>query len=155
MDNRESDFFCQKDSIFKIPGSFYIDSRFYSDIDFNIDNFQNERKYNNSYYSNFYNSISNMLNNENWENNFLDEIFDDSIDNNQAKLEPFEQNIGEDDNYYGGENPLNSFVLDVPQIGKNNDENFLALPPMLNLSESVINYNNEEEDNVIKKILLI
>ena len=70
---------------------------------------------------------------------------------NQAKLEPFEQNISEDNNNDGDENILDSFMLDAPQIGKNNDENFLDLSLMLNLSESVINYNNEEEDNVIKK----
>ena len=160
MYNRESDTFYRKDSsseCFKIPDSSHNYSHFYSDVeaDFNLDNFANEREYNDNTYCNFLSDNTFLEESRSFislENFVLREISDDSMDNNQVKLEPFEQNIGQNNNNNGGENPLNSFVLDVSQIGKNNDENILDQPLMLNLSESVINNNNnEEEDNGIKK----
>ena len=78
----------------------------------------------------------------------LDENFDNSMDSNQVKSEPFEQNIDESKNNNNNENPLNSFVLDISQTGKNNSENFLDPPIMFNLSESAINYNNNEEEDI-------
>lgn len=104
-----------------------------------------------SYFSERYKKLDSLINNSRFlldnqfkdslEKMFLGEISDDSIDNNQFRLEPFEQNMSENNNYNDGENPMNSFMRDAPQFGKNNDENPL----------SPINYNKEEEDNVIKK----
>ena len=174
MYNRESESHHQNDSsseCFKIPDSNLYDSRLYSDIDadFNLDNFPNEREYNYSY-SNFtsfdmeslitYN-IYNDLNSREYKkfessissfhigNILFGENFDNSMDNNQVKSEHFEQNINENNNNNNNENPLNTFVLDISQTGKNNDENFLDPPIMFNLSESVINYNNNEEEEDI------
>ena len=178
MYNREPESFYQNDSStenYKIPDSNHYDSRLYSDIefDFDLDNFPNEREYNSSY-SIF--SLPDFLENESFkklkspyndasnnvlgysspsfhlDNLFLGENFDNLMDDKQVKAEPFEQNINENNNNNHNENPLNSFVLDISQTGKNYDENFLVPPIMFNLSESVINYNNEEEeDNDIKK----
>lgn len=118
---------------FKNPDSNF-DSRIYSDIeaDFNLDNFPNEREYNNSYSNINFSGFEDLFNLEisckesiNVEpsfpsfsslhlgNMFLDENFDNSMDSNQVKSEPFEQNIDENNNNNNNENPLNSFVLDI------------------------------------------